>query len=385
MAFNPLDPMNHSMYLEDAYPSNVKEACDYVASYPRLDGAKLKPQLTQDSWYYSNDGADDGKISTKEKIKAFLKGGTYNMVKGMFCDENGFSLKRTLTTAAIAGAIALTGPVGLAVAGGVGLLAAGGNLISSVIKANNSTTDDETRKAYEGFGESATTAGLSLWGGLKGYKALKNNFSLANMFPNVKVSLWNKLTKWDITNKIINQLHVKPPVTAEPYVATAETQVITNPVGEGITPPNYNQQLALPSPADVRARMMADNQYPAGKLDLPPVETLLNEGKSPFKLPPQTVEAPLTEAVAEEVIVKPVKARRAPAKKKATTTKKTTTAAKPKRAPRKKVRTNILPENKIDIRNCSTEPNPDVEYFSEYAPTNTHPDTNYGEANHFFG
>ena len=201
MAFNPLDPMNHSMYLEDAYPSNIKEACDYVASYPRLDGAKLKPQPTKDSWYYSNDGADDGKISTKEKIKAFLKGGTYNMVKGMFCDENGFSLKRTLTTGAIAGAIALTGPVGLAVAGGVGLLAAGGNLISSVIKANNSTTDAETRKAYEGFGESATIAGLSLWGGLKGYKSAKG-FDISNVVSNLRTNVsnlkngvWSKLTK----------------------------------------------------------------------------------------------------------------------------------------------------------------------------------------------
>ena len=194
MAFNPLDPMNHSMYLEDMYPSNVQEACDYVASMPKLDGAKLKPQPTKDSWYYSNDGVDDGKISTKEKIKAFLKGGTYNMVKGMFCDENGFSLKRTLTTAAIAGAIALTGPVGLAVAGGVGLLAAGGNLINSAIKAKNSTTDDQTRKAYEGFGESATTAGLSLWGGIKGYKFVKN-FNISGIISNLKNSISGKLSK----------------------------------------------------------------------------------------------------------------------------------------------------------------------------------------------
>lgn len=295
MAFNPLDPMNHSMYLEDAYPSNIKEACDYVASFPRMDGPKLNPQLKKDSWYYSNDGVDDGKISMKEKIKAFIKGGTYNMVKGMFCDDNGFSIKRTLTTAALAGAVALTGPIGLAVAGGVGLLAAGSNFINSMVKANNSKTDNETRKAYEGFGESATTAGLSLWGGLKGYKILKDNFAVSKMFPNIKTSLWDKLTKWNLVNDIINQLRNSSPMQVEPLAVTLESQSVSNQAGPQGLLSQSEQQLALPSPADVRARMMADNQYPAGKLDLPPIETLLNDGNPKFKIPPQNVENPSVE------------------------------------------------------------------------------------------
>ena len=295
MAFNPLDPMNHSMYLEDAYPSNIKEACDYVASFPRMDAPKLNPQLKKDSWYYSNDGVDDGKISTKEKIKAFIKGGTYNMVKGMFCDENGFSLKRTLTTAAIAGAVALTGPVGLAVAGGVGLLAAGGNFINSMVKAKNSKTDNETRKAYEGFGESATTAGLSLWGGLKGYKTLKDNFAVSKMFPNIKTSLWDKLTKWNLVNDIFNQIRNSSPRQVKPYVVSLESEGVSNSSEIQGLMSQSESQLALPSPADVRARMMADNQYPAGKLDLPPIETFLNEGNPKFKIPPQNIENPPVE------------------------------------------------------------------------------------------
>ena len=171
-SFNPLDQMHSSTYLESTIPSSIDEA---LATYPECadpNGPKLKPQLTQDSWYYSNDNSDDGRISGFEKVKAFLKGGTYNMVHGMFCDKNGFSIPRTALTLLGATAIALTGPIGVAVASGIGAIAGITNFVQSSKLASKATTDAQARKAYEGYGESASTIGLSLFGGFKSLKAL---------------------------------------------------------------------------------------------------------------------------------------------------------------------------------------------------------------------
>lgn len=181
--FNRNDPMCHSTYMEDFLPTMtglvttqpygntpIAPNTPYAPNMP-----PLAPQPTQDG-YYSSDGVDDGRISTMEKIKAFAKGGTYNMVRGLFCDKNGFSLKRTLASALGATAIALTGPVGMAIASGVGLLCAVDNFNNSMHKAKFAMTDQQAREAYEGFGEATTTAGLSLWGGFKSFKALKAKF-----------------------------------------------------------------------------------------------------------------------------------------------------------------------------------------------------------------
>ena len=199
-AFNPLDPMNQSMYLESMVPDSIDSAIATLPDYgpgPNPNGPKLRPQPSKDSWYYNKDRADDGHISTFEKLKAFVKGGTYNMVRGMFCDKDGFSFGRTLATAAGITAIALTGPIGAAVAGGLGLVCAADNLAQSVRNARYATTDQEAREAYEGVGESTTTAGLAIFGGFKGIQAIKNNFAYAKA-NNIKIKLKDKLTKWDV-------------------------------------------------------------------------------------------------------------------------------------------------------------------------------------------
>lgn len=234
--WNPLDPMNRSMYTEYEYPGTIDEVVKYYDSVPapNPNGPKLQPQPTKDSWYYSKDDADDGHISVMEKIKAFVKGGTYNMVRGLVCDNDGFSWGRTLTTAAVGTAIALTGPIGMAIAGGFGLLAAADNLNHSIKRAKYARTDGEARKAYEGVGESATTAGLSLWGGFKGLKALKNNFSFARSNPDANISLWGRLSQWDIrrsfTRRIIGRQPVDNPSTPRTQV---EPNEIRFPVREG--------------------------------------------------------------------------------------------------------------------------------------------------------
>ncbi len=235
-SFNPLDPMHSSTYLESTIPSSIDEA---LATYPECadpNGPKLKPQLTQDSWYYSNDGSDDGRISGFEKVKAFLKGGTYNMIHGMFCDKNGFSVPRTALTLLGATAIALTGPIGVAVASGIGAITGITNFVQSSKLASKATTDAQARKAYEGYGESASTIGLSLFGGFKSLKALKNNFAFAKANPSGNFSLKDKLMKWKLSLK--NE--VPPPPEPQETKPPQQEVVPANP-NNSTEPPTYSQ------------------------------------------------------------------------------------------------------------------------------------------------
>ena len=122
------------------------------------------------------DGSDDGKISAGKKFKNFFKG-VGNFFKGMVCDEEGkFSIKRTLTTAAVAaGAVALTVATGGAAAP---FLVAAGATIGAVqtgkgiYKAATAKTDAEAEAAWQEIG-SGTTAVVGSVAGAKG--ALKSS------------------------------------------------------------------------------------------------------------------------------------------------------------------------------------------------------------------
>ena len=197
-SYDFLDPMNKFIYLEANYPTGIKDVSEYVESFKPVNfDAKLKPQPEKDSWYYKNDGVDDGKISFKEKLKAFFKGGTYNVVKGLFCDKDGFSLKRTLGTAAIGAAIAFAGPAGVIAAGAVGLIAGAGKFAQAVQNAKTAVTDSQSRVAYEGIGEGTSLTVLSLFGGFKGFKAINKNFAFAKHHKTLKVKFSDKFVKWD--------------------------------------------------------------------------------------------------------------------------------------------------------------------------------------------
>lgn len=122
------------------------------------------------------DGADDGKISFGSKLKNMGKG-VVNFFKGMVCDESGkFSIKRTLTTVAVAaGAVALTVATGGAatpflIAGGVAL--GGAQVVKGGIKAATAKTDAEAENAWQDIG-SGTTAVVGAVAGAKG--ALKSS------------------------------------------------------------------------------------------------------------------------------------------------------------------------------------------------------------------
>ncbi len=117
------------------------------------------------------DELDDGYISGKEKCKNFFKG-VGNFFKGMVCDENGkFSLKRTLTTVAVAaGAVALTVATGGAA---TPFLVAAGATMGAVqvgkgaYKAATAKTDAEAAAAWQDMG-AGTTAVIGSVAGAKG-------------------------------------------------------------------------------------------------------------------------------------------------------------------------------------------------------------------------
>lgn len=123
----------------------------------------------------SGDGKDDGKISFGSKLKNIGKG-ALKFVTGMFCDDNGkFSLKRTLTTVAVAaGAVALTVATGGAAAPAlvaIGATLSGAQVVKGAVKAANAKTDAEAEKAWQDIGCGATGV-VASFAGAKG--ALKS-------------------------------------------------------------------------------------------------------------------------------------------------------------------------------------------------------------------
>lgn len=119
----------------------------------------------------TGDGKDDGKISGRKKVKNFFKG-IGNFFKGMVCDENGkFSLKRTLTTVAVAaGAVALTVATGGAATPflvAAGATMGGIQVVKGGIKAANAKTDAEAEQAWQSIG-SGTAAVITSVAGAKG-------------------------------------------------------------------------------------------------------------------------------------------------------------------------------------------------------------------------
>ena len=124
----------------------------------------------------SGDGKDDGKISAGQKAKNFFKG-VGNFFKGMVCDDDGkFSIKRTLTTAAVAaGAVALTVATGGAA---TPFLVAAGATIGAVqtgkgvYNAISAKTDAQAEAAWQQIGSGATAIAGSV-AGAKG--ALKSS------------------------------------------------------------------------------------------------------------------------------------------------------------------------------------------------------------------
>lgn len=140
-----------------------------------------EPIQTQQPTQIAGDGKDDGKISWGSKLKNFAKG-VGNFFKGMVCDENGkFSIKRTLTTVAVAaGATALTIATGGAAA--PYLVAAGAAMGTFEVgkgayKAATAKTDAEAEAAWQTIGSGATAVAGSVAGAKSALKTAKVDVS----------------------------------------------------------------------------------------------------------------------------------------------------------------------------------------------------------------
>ena len=146
---------------QQAVPAHQLPVDQTAIATTQANGKKVHPK----------DLVDDGKISGKKKFKNFLKG-VGKFFTGMVCDENGkFSLKRTLTTLAVAaGATALCVATGGAAA--PFLVAAGGAIGAfqtgkGIYKAATAKTDAEAELAWQSIG-SGTTAVVTAIAGAKG-------------------------------------------------------------------------------------------------------------------------------------------------------------------------------------------------------------------------
>ena len=146
---------------QQAVPAHQLPVDQTAIATTQSNGKKVHPK----------DLVDDGKISGKKKFKNFMKG-VGKFFTGMVCDENGkFSLKRTLTTLAVAaGATALcvaTGgaatPFLVAAGGAIGAFQTG----KGIYKAATAKTDAEAELAWQSIG-SGTTAVVTAVAGAKG-------------------------------------------------------------------------------------------------------------------------------------------------------------------------------------------------------------------------
>lgn len=166
--------------------SSVADSTDVEEASVDTSSKKSRYEL---SW------GEIGKISLKS---------AKNFVKGMFCDEDGFSLKRTATTVGVVAGLALAAPAAAAagasaaVVGGVALAAktaglglagvmaynGGKNAIEGGKKYYNSTTEEEAKANMEQAMDGAVEAAAALpaffaikGGANKGNKIAKNKAS----------------------------------------------------------------------------------------------------------------------------------------------------------------------------------------------------------------
>ena len=152
----------------EAKKVEYKQQLEALEKQEAVEKEQFVAQATQKQTVpVTEDGKDDGKISFWSKLKNMGKG-ALKTVKGMFCDENGFSIKRTLTTVGVAAAgaalIAVTGgaaaPVLVAVGAGLGAL----NIGKGAIKAAAAKTDAEAEAAWQEIGGGTLEVGLAMTG-----------------------------------------------------------------------------------------------------------------------------------------------------------------------------------------------------------------------------
>lgn len=181
--------LNNTHYLPEInYTSNTigeQNANLYVSNPAPQFGAQYSSDLYTPDYGEQNDpyAADDGKISTADKVKSFLKG-VVSPVTSMFSSPKNFAIG-ALSMAAGAALIVATGGAAAPLFVAAGLVGGTIQFAKSAYGAAVATTDDEARAAWQGMGTGAGAVAGSVAGSKTALNAAGVNTAKTGIFTSV--------------------------------------------------------------------------------------------------------------------------------------------------------------------------------------------------------
>ena len=181
--------LNNTHYLPEInYTGNTiggQNANLYVSNPAPQFGAQYSADLYTPDYSSQNDpyAADDGKISTADKVKSFLKG-VVSPVTSMFSSPKNFAIG-ALSMAAGAALIVATGGAAAPLFVAAGLVGGTIQFAKSAYGAAVATTDDEARAAWQGMGTGAGAVAGSVAGSKTALNAAGVNTAKTGIFASV--------------------------------------------------------------------------------------------------------------------------------------------------------------------------------------------------------
>lgn len=181
--------LNNTHYLPEInYTSNTigeQNANLYVSNPAPQFGAQYSSDLYTPDYSSQKDpyAADDGKISTADKVKSFLKG-VVSPVTSMFSSPKNFATG-ALSMAAGAALIVATGGAAAPLFIAAGLVGGTIQFAKSAYGAAVATTDDEARAAWQGMGTGAGAVAGSVAGSKTALNAAGVNTAKTGIFTSV--------------------------------------------------------------------------------------------------------------------------------------------------------------------------------------------------------
>ena len=181
--------LNNTHYLPEInYTGNTiggQNANLYVSNPAPQFGAQYSSDLYTPDYGEQKDpyAADDGKISTADKVKSFLKG-VVSPVTSMFSSPKNFATG-ALSVAAGAALIVATGGAAAPLFIAAGLVGGTIQFAKSAYGAAVATTDDEARAAWQGMGTGAGAVAGSVAGSKTALNAAGANTAKTGIFASV--------------------------------------------------------------------------------------------------------------------------------------------------------------------------------------------------------
>ena len=181
--------LNNTHYLPEInYTGNTiggQNANLYVSNPAPQFGVQYSADLYTPDYSSQNDpyAADDGKISTADKVKSFLKG-VVSPVTSMFSSPKNFAIG-ALSMAAGAALIVATGGAAAPLFVAAGLVGGTIQFAKSAYGAAVATTDDEARAAWQGMGTGAGAVAGSVAGSKTALNTAGVNTAKTGIFTSV--------------------------------------------------------------------------------------------------------------------------------------------------------------------------------------------------------